>query len=90
MLVKYKDTLIVIEVKAGSFTYTPAITDFVSHKKSLETLVEKAEAQCLRVKSYIENNEVICVKQENGKLDEMNFAHVEVEKSIKDVVEDST
>lgn len=57
LLVKYKDTLIVIEVKAGSFTYTPAITDFVSHKKSLETLVEKAEAQCLRVKSYIENNE---------------------------------
>ena len=58
LLIEYKDVLFIIEVKAGSFTYTPAITDFDAHKKSLISLVEKAEQQCFRVKEYIENNDV--------------------------------
>lgn len=55
LLVTYKDVLFIIEVKAGSFTYTSPITDFASHKKSLVALVEKAEQQCIRVKQYIES-----------------------------------
>ncbi|OMF37938.1 hypothetical protein BK133_02830 [Paenibacillus sp. FSL H8-0548] len=34
------------EVKAGSFVYTPAITDYVAHVKSLKALIEKADYQC--------------------------------------------
>lgn len=54
ILIEYKDVLIIAEVKAGAYTYTPAMTDLLSHIKSIKTLVEKAENQCLRVKNYIE------------------------------------
>ena len=53
ILVTFRDVLFIIEVKAGSFTYTPALTDFSAHCQSLKALVEKAEAQCLRTKKYI-------------------------------------
>lgn len=55
ILIEYRDVVIIIEVKAGTYTYTPAIFDFDAHKKSLKTLVEKAEKQCLRVKDYIDD-----------------------------------
>ena len=53
ILIEYKDVLWIIEVKAGTFVYTPAMMDFQAHKKSLTALVEKAENQCLRTKKYI-------------------------------------
>lgn len=53
ILIEYKDVLWIIEVKAGTFVYTPAMMDFQAHKKSLKALVEKAENQCLRTKKYI-------------------------------------
>ena len=53
ILIEYRDTLFIIEVKAGAFTYTPALLDYQAHRKSIKDLVEKAEAQCLRTKDYI-------------------------------------
>ena len=53
LLIEYKDVLLIIEVKAGSFTFTPALTDFAAHMESLKSLVEKAEKQCLRTSRYI-------------------------------------
>ena len=54
ILVIYDDTLIIVEVKAGSFTYTPAITDYSAHKKSFDSLVGKADYQCERTLNYID------------------------------------
>ena len=53
ILIEYKDVLLIVEVKAGTFVYTPAMMDFSAHKESFKTLVEKAEKQCLRTKKYI-------------------------------------
>lgn len=50
------DVILIVEVKAGSFTYTPALTDFQAHQKSFETLIEKADVQCVRTLNYILNN----------------------------------
>lgn len=49
------DIVIIVEVKAGSFTYTPAITDYPAHKKSFETLIGKADYQCIRTQNYLVN-----------------------------------
>lgn len=56
VIVIYNDILIVIEVKAGSFTYTPAITDYQAHINSFKALVEKADYQCERIINYIRSN----------------------------------
>lgn len=57
VIVVYDDILFIIEVKAGSFTYTPAITDYNAHVNSFKALLEKADYQCERTIKYIENNE---------------------------------
>lgn len=49
------DVVIIVEVKAGSFTYTPAITDYSAHKRSFEALVGKADYQCTRTQKYLES-----------------------------------
>ena len=53
------DVIIIAEVKAGSFTYTPALTDFNAHKKSFDSLIGKADYQCERTLKYL--------KSESGK-----------------------
>lgn len=55
LLIEYKDVLMIVEVKAGTFVYTPAMMDYQAHKNSFKALVEKAENQCIRVKNYIVN-----------------------------------
>ena len=55
-LILYNDTIIIAEVKAGSFTYTPAITDYKAHKKSFDSLIGKADYQCERTLSYIDKS----------------------------------
>lgn len=63
----YDKCVLIIEVKAGSFTYTPSLTDFQSHKKSLETLIVKAEHQCVRTLNYIKLNEKAVFFDTNNK-----------------------
>lgn len=53
ILITYRDVLFIVEVKAGAFTYTPAITDFQSHIHSFENLVNKAGDQCVRMENYL-------------------------------------
>lgn len=57
LLVIYSNTLIIVEVKAGSFVYTAPITDFESHIRSYQALIEKADWQCKRTYDYIISNE---------------------------------
>lgn len=57
LLVTYRDVLIIVEIKAGSFTYTPALTDMAAHKASFEALVSKASKQCKRTLDYLEASE---------------------------------
>jgi len=53
VLVTYDKVLLIVEVKAASFTYTPPITDSEAHIKSLKALVEQADHQCERTRRYI-------------------------------------
>lgn len=53
LIVLYDDVLIIVEVKAGSFVYTPPILDFDAHIKSYKSLIEKADWQCQRTKDYL-------------------------------------
>jgi hypothetical protein len=58
LLVLYNDVLIVVEVKAGSFVYTPPLTDFEAHMISYKSLIEKADWQCKRTYDYLIRNEI--------------------------------
>ena len=49
----FYDTMIIVEVKAGSFVYTPPFLDFGNHIISYKTLIEKADHQCKRTYDYL-------------------------------------
>lgn len=59
ILVQYYDLLCVIEVKAGSFTFTPPITDFKSHIISYQKLIEEPNSQCMRTDDYLRSGQII-------------------------------
>ncbi|WP_454055417.1 YecA family protein [Clostridium sp. Marseille-Q7071] len=59
VLVLYDDNLIIVEVKAGSYTYRAPILDIDSHVKSLQTLVEKADGQAERTLNYLKSNKTV-------------------------------
>lgn len=59
IMVIYDDVIIIAEVKAGSFTYTSAITDFEAHKNSFNSLIGKADYQCNRTYEYIEKCDLV-------------------------------
>ena len=59
IMILYDDTIIIAEVKAGSFTYTSAITDYKAHKSSFGSLIEKADYQCERTLNYINKTDEI-------------------------------
>lgn len=72
VIVRYKDVLFIVEVKAGAFTYTSAMLDLDGHKASLNALVENPEKQCLRTKKYIESGEKVLFYK-NADLKEKTF-----------------
>lgn len=55
LIVIYKDTLFIVEVKAGSFVYTPPFVDYEAHIASYKSLLEKPDLQCERVLRYIKS-----------------------------------
>lgn len=71
ILVIYDNVLFIIEVKAGSFVYTPAITDYEAHIKSFKALIEKADYQCDRTLKYIQKHDVAPIydREKNKKVD---------------------
>ena len=59
ILVLYDDNLIIVEVKAGSYTYRSPMLDIKSHIQSLKTLVEKADGQAERTLKYLKSKEAV-------------------------------
>ncbi|RII36774.1 hypothetical protein D2A34_05170 [Clostridium chromiireducens] len=59
LLVIYDDNLIIVEVKAGSYTYRAPIVDIESHINSLKTLVEKADGQAGRTLEYLKSSDIV-------------------------------
>lgn len=68
LIVVYDDTLIIVEVKAGSFVYTAPINDFEAHIKSYKNLIEKADWQCRRTEDYLKKNDVAKLYDSKHKL----------------------
>lgn len=68
LIVVYDDTLIIVEVKAGSFVYTPPFTDFDAHIKSYKNLIEKADWQCQRTEDYIRGKNIVNLYDSKHKL----------------------
>lgn len=57
LIVIYDDNIIIVEVKAGSYTYRSPILDLESHIKSLKTLVGVADSQAERTLEYLKSAE---------------------------------
>lgn len=75
ILVVYDNVLLIVEVKAGSFVYTPAITDYDAHVKSFKALIEKADYQCERTLNYIKSHPSAPIyDRERNKKVELNFS----------------
>ena len=73
ILIIYDTCVLIIEVKAGSFTYTPAATDFQAHIKSLDALIKKADYQCNRTLNYINRCERANFYKTNSKKSDLKF-----------------
>ena len=69
IIIVYNDVMLIVEVKAGSFVYTPPFTDFENHIKSYKNLIEKADHQCKRTYDYLisENNPSLYNKDKSYK-----------------------
>ena len=65
LLVIYDDTLIIVEVKAGSFVFTAPIYDFEAHIKSFKKLIEEADLQCQRTNDYLIKNDIAIIYNED-------------------------
>lgn len=81
-LVIYDDHLIVVEVKAGAFTYTSPATDLSAHIASLENLARGAASQGNRFVDYLESVSEIVIANSNhkevGRLQRSNFRHITI------------
>lgn len=82
VLLIYQDHLIIIEVKAGAFTYTSPATDFPSHIESLKNLVFKPAEQGKRFLEYLESEDEVTLydsdHNEIGKISRKEFEHINI------------
>lgn len=67
LLIIDNDLLLVVEVKAGSFSYKSSITDSESHEKSIESLVEKPQMQVENFIESLKSNEKLTIFDEERK-----------------------
>jgi hypothetical protein len=71
----FDEHLIVIEVKAGSFTYTHPSTDFGAFIKSIENLAKKPHEQASRfIDTLKTEGKIIICNEEHEPVKELNFA----------------
>lgn len=78
LMVVYYDTIIIVEVKAGSFVWTAPFTDFDSHIRSYKTLLEKADNQCKRTFDYlISNDTAILYNEDQSKKAQIHMASIQ-------------
>ena len=59
IIIQYENVLLIVEVKAGSFVFTPPITDFENHICSYKSLIEKADHQCKNTYEYLTSNNMV-------------------------------
>src|SRR6266568_1047430 len=64
-LILYDDHLIVVEIKAGAFTYTPPATDFPAYMDSIKNLLLKPAMQAKRFLSYLNSSGEVAIYDEN-------------------------
>lgn len=77
LLILYSNVLIIVEVKAGSFVYTPPLTDYEAHIKSYKSLLEKADWQCKRTSDYLLKFDVAPIYNKNREIkDKINMSLV--------------
>jgi hypothetical protein len=70
----FDEHLIVIEVKAGSFTYTPPSTDFRAFIKSIENLAKKPHEQASRfIDTLKTEGKIIICNEEHEPIKELNY-----------------
>jgi preprotein translocase subunit SecA len=81
-LLIYDDHLIIIEVKAGAFTYTSPASDLPAHLDSLRKLLEAPVRQGSRFVDYLESAPEVSIAdadhREIARLKRGNFRHVTV------------
>ena len=81
-LVIYDDHLLIIEVKAGAFTYTSPATDLPAHIASLENLVRRPVAQGRRFLAYLKAATSVSIYDDShneiGRLRRADFRRVTV------------
>lgn len=67
-LVLFDDHLIVVEIKAGAFTYTPPATDFPAYMDSIKNLLLKPAIQAKRFLDYLNSSEKVAIYDGNKNL----------------------
>ncbi|WP_214811876.1 SEC-C metal-binding domain-containing protein [Exiguobacterium sp. s127] len=81
-IIIYDDHIIIIEVKAGSFTYTSPATDFPAYINSIKTLVKSPHDQATRFIDYILSEDVVTIYDEEHKpireLKKNNFRQITI------------
>lgn len=81
-LLAYDDHLLVIEVKAGAFTYTPPSTDFPAYIASLKNLVLKPATQGKRFVDYLDSAEAVAIfdseHRQIGSLRRGDYRHITI------------
>jgi uncharacterized protein YchJ len=81
-LVIYDDHLIVVEVKAGAFTYTSPATDLPAHIASLENLARSPAFQGNRFVDYLESSSEVVIADSDHKeicrLQRSSFRHITI------------
>lgn len=58
-LIIFDDHLLIVEVKAGAFTYTPPTTDFPAYMASIKALLLKPALQAKRFLEYLQSKDEI-------------------------------
>lgn len=66
LLIRYRDALLVVEVKAGRFTDAPPVSDFDSHVNRYRELIEKSNSQCDQMRKYIRESGPSLVLYDEG------------------------
>ena len=78
----YDDHLLIVEVKAGAFTYTSPATDLPAHITSLHNLVRNPALQGKRFLEYLESASNVPISDDShneiGRLSRADFRHVTV------------
>lgn len=81
-ILMYDDHLLIIEVKAGAFTYTSPATDLPAHIASLQNLVRNPAEQGKRFLEYFESAPEVPISDQShaeiGRLRRSDFRHVTV------------